>query len=141
MRSFFLYPLVLAILWIPLSSSADLGPKPSFYVFFDDSIAAVSKVDLLTCEKSTCEDQTPFKEFGPQRFDCGKLQATENRSCFVMAYGFSPFLKLKITTKGKVYETVPFSPDGNVNIALLDDQLMLTKQSGLKTLCFWCSQK
>lgn len=121
----------------PHDGMADIGPKPHFEIFFDDTIATDSKPKLLTCEKSTCEDKVPFREIGPQRFDCSGLEEAKTHSCYAMAYGFSPFLTLRIQNKGRVYESEPFVPGGDIDATLKDGKLVLKKRWISRLFCFW----
>ena len=133
--------LVLMILVVliaaPHPGEADVGPKPHFEIFFDQTIGQDDRPELLTCQKNTCEDQLQFKEVGPQRFDCDSPQVKEKHSCYVLAYGFSPYLKLRIHTKDKVYESEPFTPGGDVNVTLKNGQLALSKGVMSKLGCWW----
>ena len=71
---------------------ADIGPKPTVeFSIVANSEALVTDGILLVCEKANCSDAKPPSEIGPQRFGCG------DRSCFGLAYGFSPYLQLRLT--------------------------------------------
>jgi hypothetical protein len=134
----YLFIIAIAFMGVPINGQADVGPKPNFEIFFDNSFAPDDKPELLACEKSTCEDQTRFKEMGPQRFDCTSPHVKESHSCFVMAYGFSPYLRLRIQTKDEVYESEPFSPGGDIDATLKNGQLVLNKRLLSKIFCWWC---
>lgn len=129
--------LLIVFLTMPQLSQADLGPKPNFEMFFDTSFSTEDKAELLNCKDAACTEPTPFEEFGPQRFDCNSLHVKEKHSCFVMAYGFSPYLKLRVHTKDKDYESEPFSPGGDVDVTLKNDKLVLSKRPLSVLGCWW----
>lgn len=124
----FLFLFLFLMVASPPNCLADLGSKPHFEIFFDESVPAEAKPKLFTCENSACEDQIPFKEFGPQRFDCSSPQVMKSHSCYALAYGFSPFLKLRVQIKDKEYESEPFAPDGDLNGTLKNGKLLLSKR-------------
>lgn len=130
--------LLLAFIAIPHDSEADVGPKPSFSIYFDDTLAPDFKAELFECDESTCKDQVPFREFGPQRFDCDHPVRKESHSCFAMGYGFPPFLRMRVRFQDKVYESAPFEPGGDIDASLKDGQLVLTRRWFSRLLCWWC---
>lgn len=133
----FVFTALMFVIVAPLNCHADMGPKPSFTIYFDDSFVADAKPDLLQCDTPTCADQIPFREMGPQRFECDNRHVKESHSCFAMAYGFPPFLKLRINTKDKVYESEPFSAGGDIDASLKSGQLVLNKRWLSRIFSWW----
>lgn len=74
------------------NAHADIGPKPTVnFSIVANSEALVTDGILLVCERNNCSDAKPLSVIGPQRFGCG------DRSCWGLAYGFSPYLQLRLT--------------------------------------------
>jgi hypothetical protein len=102
--------LALAAIGNPQLAQADLGIKPTvkFHIVSDNLArdARLLRGELLLCEKDDCADAKPLEEVGPQGFgcsdkscvDCGESGCQETRSvgCAGRAYGFSPFLQLRL---------------------------------------------
>lgn len=74
------------------NAHADIGPKSTVkFSIVANSEALVTDGILLVCERDNCSDAKPLSEIGPQQFRCG------DRSCSGRAYGFSPYLQLRLT--------------------------------------------
>lgn len=127
-----------ALIVFPFTCCADIGPKPNFTFYFDESIALDSDVKLLTCEQSSCENQGTFREIGPQRLDCQEFSVKEKHACFVMAYGFPPFLKLRITSGSNSIDSDAFVPGGDVDVQLVQGRLVVKKRFISRLFCWWC---
>jgi hypothetical protein len=85
----------------------------------------------LQCQESTCADAKPLQDFGPQHFDCAES------TCNSMAYGYSPYNKLRIrfsdgvTRDSQVFETGSLGSTYQVNVR--DDDLLVEKTAGRAT--------
>lgn len=82
---------------------ADIGPKPSMDFYF--AYKTLKQVSIVSGEQIECEDRLclkshPLERLGPQHFSCEKKD-----SCSSMAYGYSPYQKLKITFSDKTRES------------------------------------
>ncbi len=83
--------LVLAFMLVPLAAQADIGPKPTLAIALPAALAKqVAEGELLLCQQADCADAKPLESLGPQHFFCAA------EGCSGMAYGFAPFLQLRL---------------------------------------------
>lgn len=127
-KLFFYCVMVISI--ISSDAKADLGPKPHFIIYLDKSVSKYNDIELVTCQTNTCENPRLFEEMGPQRFMCH----SEDASCFVMAYGFPPYLMLRVHMNGKTYNSHSFKPNGDIDVNLIDEKLIVKTRSWFKWL-------
>jgi hypothetical protein len=102
---------------------ADTGPKPAMeFTFNGEQVTIISGI-LYECEQSDCNDATPLKELGPQRFAC------DVASCSALAYGFSDYHRLEIqfsdgkTRQSNIFKTAGF--DSKYNVTVRADDLLV----------------
>lgn len=73
------------------TAKADLGPKPTIAISLPDNLPdQVVDGELQLCKDPFCLMAEPLETLGPQVFSCGE------RSCSGLAYGFAPFMQLKL---------------------------------------------
>ena len=94
---------------------ADLGPKPTASFTFqtppgddfrcttggyaDDSYVC----EFIQCDEKSCTEGEPLGKNGPQRFGCSST------GCGALAYGFSPYGKLRLQFGDTVLESNVFA--------------------------------
>lgn len=90
-------------------AQADLGPKPTISIELpSEPPNNVEGGTLLLCKKADCSDAMPLKKYGPQDFACIFSKSDKNKNqasylntiqvdnCGGMAYGFTPYLQLRL---------------------------------------------
>lgn len=110
---------------------ADIGPKPSIefeFAFETSETLSILEGTLLQCSNSTCSDEHPLEELGPQSFSCS---ATE---CSGLAYGFSEYGRLSVRfSDGVLRESEVFKIedfDARFRVTVHDDDLFVEKLPG-----------
>jgi hypothetical protein len=113
---------------------ADTGPKPTMEFAFQQELSGervtITSGILYECDQPDCSDAAPLEEAGPQHFTC------EATSCYAMAYGFSPYHRLKLqfsdgqTRQSNVFETAGF--DSRYTVTIRPDDLLVEAQFSLR---------
>ncbi|MGD8967902.1 MAG: hypothetical protein PVI07_10385 [Anaerolineae bacterium] len=133
-RAALLGVLLLGLLAPIQASRADIGPKPSMtfeFIYRTESPLIIVQGQQLQCQESTCADAKPLHDLGPQHFACTEL------TCTSMAYGYSPYNKLRIrfsdgvTRDSQVFETGSLRSTYQVNVR--DEDLLVEKTAGRAT--------
>lgn len=126
--------ILLSLLLIPALSKADLGPKPTMEFYFENVPKGVSIITgkMFECTDSECKNKTPFREMGPQRFNCNTPEA--GSGCFSMSYGYEPYHQIVITFSDKVRESNVFNSEGMESYYSVDVRKndLVVKESGLE---------
>jgi hypothetical protein len=121
--------LALTIIAIFLFSQtrADLGPKPTIEITFTDKteLASQSEKDysLLQCETSDCKNSKRMEPAGPQNFGCFYDNQKHVSNCSGMAYGFTTYLRLKISLNKKTYTSNVFKYSEKLSAKIINDKL------------------
>ena len=111
------------LLLLPLTASADIGPKPTLEMLIEYETSepiTIEKGYLLVCEDSACKNSRPLEELGPQYFECTQDE------CDSAAYGYGEYLQLKIKFSDKTRLSNVFTKDdynGYYNVIVTDDAL------------------
>lgn len=141
MKYILLIPLLLPLflLTVPIEpAQADIGPKPSMEFEFEYETGAPYDIldgIQLECDNPDCSDAEPLEDLGPQRFTC------ELNSCFSMAYGYSPYHRLRIrfedikTRESNVFESDSFSM--SYRVIVREDDLIVEKIRGRSNPLGW----
>lgn len=108
-------------------AKADLGPKPRIEIQLPSELVGnVRDGELLLCQQPDCSDAKELQNIGPQYFDC--LQD----SCGGLAYGFAPYLQLRITLNdGQQITSAVFTKkefEARFQASLNGDELIVTEQ-------------
>lgn len=87
---------VFAVLMASGHAWADIGPKPTILITLPANLSdRVKSGTLILCQRSDCQDGQSLQDIGPQGFYCME------KECSGLAYGFAPYLQLKIILKDK----------------------------------------
>jgi hypothetical protein len=117
---------LLACLFTTQTLLADIGPKPTIEISFTDANIQLSSGELLQCKEANCSDAKPLTAVGPQRFSCNA------KSCHGLAYGFSPYMQLRVTlANGKALTSSVFQKkafNAHYTAAVSGDLLTITEK-------------
>ena len=106
---------------------ADIGPKPTVdFLIAENSGLQLIRGELLQCGQADCSDARPLERVGPQRFGC------TNEGCFGMAYGFAPYMQLRLAFEnGKQLTNPVFQKkafDARFSVIVTGETIHVTEQ-------------